>query len=272
MSDVKRVLIGSVQLGKTKKGKVVAELYSTDKRLEFPALVAFDLSILETVDIDPNDLGTEPVYKRFWAHYTESEKTTNQGNPYLDLQYLEPIDNGNGAPTATDLSPVLTELRAIRELLETLVAGPVATVKPVECVVDGVCTTCGWKDPVQETGDLPPVALGDSDEAASADADADWLGDAETRAQEQAIHDELEAMNEARQNGKTADGVPMDSKELVAWLNGRSDNPKTCDSVGHLMYVMKKQLGDDWGWPNGTDQAGWNEAAKAWYEYWKALA
>ena len=159
---------------------------------------------------------------------------------------LEPVDKPATA-TSTDTTAIVNELRAIRSLLEALIVGSRTT-------------------PVTEPGDLPQVALGDSDEL------ADWLGDPDTRAQEQALHEELEAMNKAKQNGKTQAGVPMGSEELVAWLNKRDDNPKTCDSVGHLMYVMKKQLGDEWGWPNGTDQAGWNDAAKAWYEYWKALA
>ncbi|NIV31897.1 MAG: hypothetical protein GWN58_21150 [Anaerolineae bacterium] len=237
MSDLKRELIGSVQLGKTKSGKVKADLYSTNKRLEYPALTLFDLSLLETVGIDPNKLGLEPVHKRFWAFYTENqEKLTSRGNPYRDVSYFELIDNGNTSP---DTGAIMAELRELRVLLELIA--------------------------VRLGADLPQVTLGDSDEL------ADWLGDEETRSEEQAIHDELEAMNQARQNGKTQVGIPMDSEELVAWLNARNDNPKACDGVGHLTYVMKKQFGDDWGWPNGTDGAGWNNVVKAWYEYWKAL-
>ena len=86
----------------------------------------------------------------------------------------------------------------------------------------------------------------------------------------QAVHDELDAMHEARENGKTSEGIPMDSQGLVKWLNARGKEPK-CDGVGHLLYCIKKQKGDDWGWPNSTDQDGWNEAARVWYEYWKAL-
>ncbi|NIV30483.1 MAG: hypothetical protein GWN58_13595, partial [Anaerolineae bacterium] len=54
--------IGSVARGKTKSGKPTVELFSTNKRLEFPALVLFDLSLLETVGIDPNTLGSETVH------------------------------------------------------------------------------------------------------------------------------------------------------------------------------------------------------------------
>ncbi|HUW09506.1 MAG TPA: hypothetical protein VM537_07225 [Anaerolineae bacterium] len=238
MSDVERMLIGSVQLGKTKGGKPVANLYSTDRRLEFPVLVLFDLSMLEMIGIDPNELGTEPVYKRFWGYYTESDKTTSNGRAYRDCQYLELVDSP-ATTTSTDTTALLAELRHQTLLLEI------------------IATRLG--------SDLSNLRLGDTDE------NADWISDPETRAEEQAIHDELAAMNEARQNGKTDDGVPMDSEKLVDWLNARDDNPKSCDGIGHLAYCVKKQLGDEWGWPNGTDQEGWRNTAAAWYKYWQAL-
>jgi len=239
VSDVKRELIGRVELGKTKSGKVVANLYSTDTRLEFPAMQLFDLSMLETVGIDPNTLDQDPIHRRFWAYYTESEKTTSKGNPYRDCQYLELVKNGNSEPK-TNSGTILAEVRAIRALLEILVS--------------------------QRGSEVPRVVLGADDE------NAEWIADAETRAEEQAIHDELEAMHAAAQNGKTEAGVPMGSQALVEWLNARADNPKTCDGVGHLIYVMKKQFGNSWEWPTGTDQDGWTQAARGWYEYWKALS
>ena len=221
-----------------------ADLYA--KGHQYKDLTLFTLSDLVDVGIDYETLqeGVETPC-RFWAYYELSDKLNQNNNPYKDIVMLEPVDNP-ATTTSTDTTAIVTELRAIRTLLEILVDGSQAA------------------PPVIETGELPQVALGDSD--------ADWIGDPETRAQEQAVHDELEAMNRARQNGKTQVGVPMDAKELVTWLNQRDDNPKSCDGVGHLMYVLKKQFGGDWGWPNGTDQAGWNDAAKAWYEYWQALS
>lgn len=247
MSDMERVMIGSVALGKTKGGKPVADLFSTDKRLEFPVLRLFDLSMLETVGINPNELGSDPVHKRFWAYYTESEKTTAKGNPYRDCQYLEPIDKP-ATTTSTDNSALLAELRAIRTLLEIAV------------------TRNGFS--------LPQMALGDSE-------NADWLLDEETQAEELALHDELEA--KASQNGNDASAldeafprpdpelataeVPTASGAMVEYLNGRGKDP-SCSGVGHLIYVMKKRNGNGWGWPNSEDQAGWRQVVSDWDAYW----
>jgi len=134
MTDLQRELIGSVTQGKTKGGKIVAHLFSIDKRLEYPALVLFDLSMLEQVGIDPNTLDAQPIYRRFWAHYTENlEKLTSKGNPYKDVAYLTPIENGNGTtapPPMNDamLAAILAELQKQTALLKTLVgtvAGPI---------------------------------------------------------------------------------------------------------------------------------------------------
>ena len=222
-----------------------AELYA--KGHKYKDLTLFTISDLVDVGIEYEALqeGVETPC-RFWAHYELSDKLNQHGNPYKDILMLEPVDKP-ATTTSTDNSALLAEMRTM-----------VAELCAIRAVLEMLATKFG--------AEVPEVALGDSDKL------ADWLGDSETRAQEQAIHDELEAMNQARQNGKTQVGVPMDSKELVAWLNVRNDNPKTCDGVGHLAYVMKKHFDDDWGWPNGTDQAGWNDVAKAWYDYWKALA
>lgn len=114
-----RYLIGRTQRGQTKSGKDVAELYSTDTRLEYPVLVLFDLSMLTTVGIDPNELTAEPVHLRYWAHYEESEKKTSKGNPYLDVVFLEPID-APASTTSTDTSAIVAELRGIRADLVAL--------------------------------------------------------------------------------------------------------------------------------------------------------
>ena len=180
MSEEKAMMIGAVQLGKTKSGKVKVDLYSTDKRLEYPVLTLFDLSMLELVGIDPNDLGADPVYKRFWAYYTESDKTTDRGNPYKDVTHLEPMrsfatDDPNLDPDV--LTAILKELVAMHKTLRTTVS----------------------------TGRTGTVALGDGDE------NADWIADEATRAEEQAIHDELSAQHQAAQDNHD---VPMDSAGL----------------------------------------------------------
>jgi len=218
-----------------------ADLYA--KGHKYKDLTLFALSDLTDVGIDYADLenGVETPC-RFWAYYELSDKLNQSGNPYKDVVMLEPVDKP-ATSTSTDTSALLGELRAIRALLEV-----VAT---------------------NLTGSAPTVA---SVQLGADDENADWIPDAETRAEEQAIHDELEEMARVKANGKTDDGVPMKSKEFVAWLNKQADNPKRCDGVGHLMYVMKKQFGDGWGWPVSTDQEGWAQVLAAWYDYWQALA
>lgn len=116
---MKKLLIGSVQLNTTKNGgKPVADLYSTNTRLEFAELRLFDLSMLADVGINPNTLGEDRLYRRFWAHYELSDKLNKEGNAYRDVVALEPYTNGHDQP---GLGDVLSELRQIRRLLETLV-------------------------------------------------------------------------------------------------------------------------------------------------------
>lgn len=117
MAEMNRYLIGSVKRSQTKAGKPTAELYAADGRLQFPVLILFDLSMLETIGIDPNELGTEPIFKRCWAFYVESDKETSRGSKYKDVQFLERLDSP-ATTTSTDNSAVLAELRAIRELLQ----------------------------------------------------------------------------------------------------------------------------------------------------------
>jgi hypothetical protein len=252
MSEMQRYLIGSVKRGQTKAGKPIVELYAADSRLQFPVLTLFDLSMLETIGIDPNDLGNEPVYKRCWAFYVESDKTNAQGNAYKDVQYLESLDTP-ATTTSTDTSALLAELRAIRGLLQVIAAS--------------------------EGLDVPAVNIGDTDE------NADWIASPDRRAEEAAIHDEL-ARQYRETNGDelpetpdldeefgprpepvvTNGEVPANAQDLMAYVNGRNGGAE-CTSVGHLLYGIKKVKGDNWGWPVTTDQAGWKAAAAAWLEY-----
>lgn len=109
---MERELITRIQLSTTQAGKTVVNLYSSDTRLKFPVLTLFDLSALEAVGIDPNTLGDEEIHHRFYAYWTESDKKNQQGNPYRDVDYLEPIDLP-ATTTSVDSSAVLIELRAI---------------------------------------------------------------------------------------------------------------------------------------------------------------
>ena len=126
-SPIKRELIGSLELGKTLKGgKPVVDLFSTDTRLQFPVLRLFDLSALQVVGIEPDILEEgQRRHTRFWAYYTESDKTNKDGNAYKDVAYLEPIDPASSAPVVptVDLGALLDELRAIRGLLHLVVEG-----------------------------------------------------------------------------------------------------------------------------------------------------
>lgn len=116
---MERELIARTEISTTQKGKPVADLFSTDARLQFPVLRLFDLSMLETVGIDPNLAEGDSAVHRFWAYYTESDKLNAQGNPYRDVEYLEQVDTPATA-TSVDGSAALGELRAIRALLVTV--------------------------------------------------------------------------------------------------------------------------------------------------------
>jgi hypothetical protein len=95
-----------------------AELYARGH--QWPDLKLFDLSDLLEVGIDPNGLPVgQEVPCRFWAIYELSEKLNKAGNPYKDVIALERMD-GPATATSTDTSALLAELRAIRELLETV--------------------------------------------------------------------------------------------------------------------------------------------------------
>jgi hypothetical protein len=215
MSDIQRELIGSVVRGKTKKGDVVADLFSTDTRLEFPVLVLFDLSMLAQVGIDPNALGTEPVYRRFWAYFTESEKKTSKGNPYKDVQYLEPLDTP-ATTTSVDSSALLAELRAIRGLLQVVVD------------TQGLVLPQAPSEPRSELD----AYFGDEPEEPPEPADIGTL--------------------------------PTSPTTMLAWAEAEGI---PAQSAGHLLYGLKKVLGQDWNWPVGTDSVSWYAACAAWTEY-----
>lgn len=122
-----KFLIAKVHAGKTKAGKAVANLYSNDTRLVFPVLVLFDISMLSTVGIDPNEIA-QPVYTRFWAYYNTSDKLRSSGKPYLDVLYLEPIDSP-ATSSPMDGDAILRELQAIKGILIGM-AGSSATQAP----------------------------------------------------------------------------------------------------------------------------------------------
>ena len=95
-----------------------AELYARGH--QWPDLKLFDLSDLIEVGIDANALPVgQEVPCRFWAIYELSDKLNKAGNPYKDVIALERMD-GPATTTSTDTSALLVELRAIRELLETI--------------------------------------------------------------------------------------------------------------------------------------------------------
>ena len=125
-----------------------ADLYA--KGHQWPDLKLFDVSDLLDVGIDPNGLQIgQEVPCRFWAIYELSEKLNKAGNPYKDVIALEPMD-GPATATSTDTSALLAELRAIRQLLETIAAsqGLGVTAAPTPSLPPG------------ETGDMPSVLDG----------------------------------------------------------------------------------------------------------------
>lgn len=116
-----KLRITRVRRGRTKSGKIVAELRTANTRLEYPELILFDLDALRQVGIDPNQLTEEDVYCQFFANYELSEKLTSNGTPYRDIVSLEAID-APASVTSTDNSALLGELRAMKALLLELVA------------------------------------------------------------------------------------------------------------------------------------------------------
>ena len=251
-----------------------ADLYA--KGHQYRDLVLFDLSDLADVGIDYANLETgAEVPCRFWATYELSDKLNKAGNPYKDVIALERIDTP-ATTTSTDNSALLAELRQIRKLLHT-----------IACTM-GLQEPASHPDPPPEPPDngpdwsaYPDVYIGNTDE------NADWIKTADNRASEARIHEELARDHEAGDElpdtpdldeafgprPELANGigdVPMNVDGLMAWLNRRNGGAK-CTSTGHLLYGIKKVKGEDWGWPNTTDQAGWRDAAGAWLEYAASL-
>ena len=109
-----RILITKVK----RTGPTQADLYGA--RHKYPDLKLFDLAELAAVGVDYEALAMgEETPARFWATYELSDKTNKAGNPYKDIVALEPM----GAPataTSTDTGALLTELRAVRAMLEAL--------------------------------------------------------------------------------------------------------------------------------------------------------
>ena len=115
-----RLLIKEISAGKTQAGKDVAHLYANGRQ-RYPELTLFELSDLATVGIDPTNIPATRTPCRFWAHYSISDKTTSEGNPYRDVLHLEPID-APASTTSTDTSAMLDTLRAIVDQL-TVITG-----------------------------------------------------------------------------------------------------------------------------------------------------
>lgn len=241
-NNLDRELIGSVEMDKTKGGKPVVNLYSTDTRLQYPVLRLFDLSALHVVGIDPDDLGTERVHRRFWAYYSESDKQTSQGTRYRDVEYLEPIDTGS-AP-ATDMAPVLAELRAIRGLLQILVDRPNAAP--------------GSQPAGNEQRGTPPPA--DDEEEESLDAffgtrPGDWTPEASD--EPTLAGDELAPAGNG--NGTPPPTAPQD---LVLYL--KEEMGKEYAGAGELFHVLRSALGDAFPtWPKASDIDGWQRVTEA---------
>ncbi len=113
-----RMLIKEVCAAATKAGKPVAHLFANGRQM-YPELVLFELSDLMTVGIDPGNLTGTREACRFWAHYSISDKTTSEGNPYRDILHLEPID-APASTTSTDTSAMLDVLREMVDQLATI--------------------------------------------------------------------------------------------------------------------------------------------------------
>lgn len=116
-SEVQRLLIARTRLGETKKHEPLAELFIDNPKLEYPELRVFDLTMLEMVNIDPNTLNGEFVYKRYWAYYVESDKVNGKGRQYRDVQYLEPCGTQQ-AQAGPDTDKVLEALRHLYTRIE----------------------------------------------------------------------------------------------------------------------------------------------------------
>ena len=120
MSEEQRLLIVKLEL--RKDGNV--DLFARGHKFRDTTL--FAASDLLEVGIDPASLETGVETPcRFYAHVVTSEKCTSKGNPYLDVQYLEPVVIGNGhqaQPAGDAGEAVLKELQLVNRNLARLIA------------------------------------------------------------------------------------------------------------------------------------------------------
>lgn len=120
MSEEQRLLIVKLEL--RKDGNV--DLFARGHKFRDTTL--FAASDLLEVGIDPATLETGVETPcRFYAHVVTSEKCTSKGNPYLDVQYLEPVVIGNGhqaQPAGDAGEAVLKELQLVNRNLARLIA------------------------------------------------------------------------------------------------------------------------------------------------------
>jgi hypothetical protein len=243
--QIKRELIGSLELSETfKGGKAIVKLFSTDTRLQFEVLRLFDLSALLAVGIDPNGLKAgQRVHARFWAHYTEPGKLNKDGNPYRDVQYLEPVDQASAgqAPAAVDLGEVLGELRAIRALLGLVVEG---------------MTLFGM--------DLPAAPPRTTDEALPAPGHTCAVTQAQRRdgaALQAPPEPDPEPEPPAAEEPGPAD--PDGATLPEAFLGAINAHLETefFKSTGHLLYAIRQASGNRaWTWADATSPQHWSWA------------
>jgi hypothetical protein len=106
-----RYLITRIKKGQTTTGKTVIELYS--KKLQHPVLRLFELDDLNAVGLDHNELDGKEQHVKFWAYYETSDKANGEGNPYLDVLYLEPLTPVVPAPGDAPPSAILEALEAL---------------------------------------------------------------------------------------------------------------------------------------------------------------
>jgi len=121
MSEEKWKLITRIELGETEDGKSVVGMYEDNPKLRFPSLRLFDLSQLFTVGIDPNELEkSEECFVRFFAYYTESDRTNQAGNKYLDVTHLEPVKVERHSEVGNKLDTIAALLQSIDQRLASI--------------------------------------------------------------------------------------------------------------------------------------------------------
>jgi hypothetical protein len=126
-ADAPRYLITRIARHTTTTGKEVINLFTNQVgQRRFPCLVLFEAAMLRDVGIDPNTMPRE-LHTRFFAYYRQGERINQYGQPYRDVEYLQPVPGDTPTPDQHDgtdeaLAAIDESLQQIADQLRTITA------------------------------------------------------------------------------------------------------------------------------------------------------